>query len=103
MFAPDVSGSCFTTKDLQKFFTHIVAIIKTLKVENTSVMFWDTEVRTPIETYTIDQVDQIVNLTKPTGGGGTTPECIPEYLREQHTATSCSSANRWRYLLRELG
>ena len=84
VFAPDVSGSCFTTKDLQKFFTHIVAIIKTLKVENTSVMFWDTEVRTPIETYTIDQVDQIVNLTKPTGGGGTTPECIPEYLREHN-------------------
>ena len=82
VFAPDVSGSCFTTRDLQKFFTHIVAIIKTLKVENTSIMFWDTEVRTPVETYTIDQVDQIVQLTKPTGGGGTTPDCIPKYLRK---------------------
>ena len=45
-------------------------------------MFWDTEVRTPVETYTIDQVDQIVQLTKPTGGGGTTPDCIPKYLRK---------------------
>lgn len=81
-FFNDTSGSCFTTEELRKFFTHIVAIIKALRVQRTLVGFWDTEVHTPIETYRLDEVDRIPTLTKPKGGGGTTPACIPEYLRE---------------------
>ena len=80
---PDVSGSCFNTWWLQKFYTHVLAIIKTLEVERTDIMFWDTEVHTPIETYTADQVDRIVDLTKPVGGGGTTPSCVPDYIKQE--------------------
>ena len=83
IMGPDVSGSCFNTWWLQKFYTHVLAIIKTLEVERTDIMFWDTEVHTPIETYTADQVDRIVDLTKPVGGGGTTPSCVPDYIKQE--------------------
>lgn len=46
------------------------------------VLYWDTEVA-GAEVYEQDELDEIEARTKPCGGGGTDPRCIPAYLRQE--------------------
>ena len=84
VFAPDASGSCFTDSYLTRFFTEAMRIIEVLKIKKVIILYWDTEVITPIEIYEDTTIANIIATTKPEGGGGTNPTCIPKYMKEHH-------------------
>ena len=51
-------------------------------------MYWDTVVAQH-EKYDRDSYDSMMSTTKPKGGGGTTPQCIPDYLRAHKIEAEC--------------
>jgi len=45
------------------------------------LLYWDTEVCRE-EVYDMTQLDDLLNSTKPKGGGGTNVECVTRHLRD---------------------
>lgn len=81
VIAIDTSGS-IGGRELSQFLGEVCAIAKAVRPQAVRLMYWDTSV-CAVEYYLQDQLDDIVKSTKPAGGGGTTVECVPEYLREK--------------------
>jgi predicted metal-dependent peptidase len=75
----DMSGS--TWYIVKYFMTEMKAILEAVKPDVVRVLYWDTSVCQE-EKYTVDELDNLLRLTKPAGGGGTTPSCVPEYCNE---------------------
>jgi predicted metal-dependent peptidase len=78
----DTSGSV-RSEQLTKFMSVVRNIIETLAINNVHVIYWDTEVRSH-EVYgeTAIPLSELVNTTKPKGGGGTNVTCVPEYIKQ---------------------
>jgi predicted metal-dependent peptidase len=74
----DTSGS-IGGDELSQFLGECAAIFAAVKPEAVRLLYWDTAV-CRAERYTQDQLDQIVTSTKPEGGGGTAPSCVPMYM-----------------------
>lgn len=74
----DTSGS-IGGPELSQFLGECAAIFTSVRPEAVRLLYWDTEVCRD-ERYTQDQLDQITKSTKPAGGGGTTPSCVPQYM-----------------------
>jgi predicted metal-dependent peptidase len=51
-------------------------------------LYWDTDVAGH-EVYDRDHQDKLVSSTKPAGGGGTDPACIPVYIKERGIKPEC--------------
>ena len=85
--AIDTSGS-IGQRELNNFLGEIKGICEQVKPSKVHVMYWDTLVcRT--ETYLQDELDNLVKSTKPAGGGGTDPSCVPQYLNEHGIKPEC--------------
>ena len=85
--AIDTSGSIGQT-ELNNFLGEIKGICEQVKPSKVHVMYWDTAVcRT--EVYMQDELDDLVKSTKPAGGGGTDPRCVPQYLNERGIKPEC--------------
>lgn len=82
VLAIDTSGSV-QSEQLTKFMSVVRNIIETLAINNVHVIYWDTEVRSH-EVYgeTAIPLSELVNTTKPKGGGGTNVTCVPEYIKQ---------------------
>jgi len=82
VLAIDTSGSV-ASEQLTKFMSVVRNIIETLAINNVHVIYWDTEVRSH-EVYgeTAIPLSELVNTTKPKGGGGTNVTCVPEYIKQ---------------------
>ena len=80
----DTSGSV-QSEQLTKFMSVVRNIIETLAINNVHVIYWDTEVRSH-EVYgeTAIPLSELVNTTKPKGGGGTDVTCVPEYIEQNN-------------------
>jgi len=80
----DASGSV-QSEQLTKFMSVVRNIIETLAINNVHVIYWDTEVRSH-EVYgeTAIPLSELVNTTKPKGGGGTNVTCVPEYIEQNN-------------------
>lgn len=80
----DTSGSV-ASEQLTKFMSVVRNIIETLAINNVHVIYWDTEVRSH-EVYgeTAIPLSELVNTTKPKGGGGTDVTCVPEYIEQNN-------------------
>ena len=67
----DTSGS-IQSREITVFVSVMRSIIETLAINNVHVIYWDTEVRSH-EVYgeTATPLSELVNTTKPKGGGGT--------------------------------
>lgn len=74
----DTSGS-IGGPELSQFLGECAAIFMSVRPEAVRLLYWDTQVCRD-ERYTQDQLDQITKSTKPAGGGGTTPSCVPQYM-----------------------
>lgn len=81
VIAIDTSGS-IGGRELAQFLGEVCAIAKAVRPQAVRLLYWDTTVCRD-EYYLQDQLDDIVKSTKPAGGGGTTVECVPEYLRDK--------------------
>lgn len=85
--AIDTSGS-IGQRELNNFLGEIKGICEQVKPSKVHVMYWDTAVcRT--EVYMQDELDNLVKSTKPAGGGGTDPACVPQYLNEHGIKPEC--------------
>ena len=74
----DTSGS-IDSEILSQFFKQVQDIFKYYKITG-KVIFWDTEVSS-IEPFKDEK--QFLTV-KPTGGGGTKPTCVYDYIRENN-------------------
>lgn len=80
VLAIDTSGS-IGVRELGQFLGEVKAICDTVHPEVVRLLYWDTKVAGD-EKYVGAEVENIVNSTKPKGGGGTTVTCVPEYMTE---------------------
>jgi len=76
----DTSGS-IGVDELNSFLTEIVGICDQVKPSKVRLMYWDTQVCSE-EVYLDADYVNLVQSTKPKGGGGTDPECVPAYMNE---------------------
>lgn len=84
----DTSGS-IGGEQIAQFLGEIKAICETVRPEGIDLLYWDTQVCRH-ETYEQGSLDQLLRSTKPAGGGGTNPRCIPEYIRNHRIKAECA-------------
>ena len=80
--ATDTSGSIGGVIH-DTFTSEVVSICNEVQPEGLDVLYWDWKVAGH-EFYTETEYDSFSTSTKPKGGGGTDPNCIPAYMKE-HT------------------
>lgn len=83
----DTSGSIGGSM-LAQFMGEINSICEEVAPETVELLYWDSHVAGR-ETYHGAEVEQLINTTKPRGGGGTTPECVPIFLEAERIAPQC--------------
>jgi predicted metal-dependent peptidase len=77
----DTSGS--TTEYMTPFLSHVAKICEDVLPGELILLYWDTAVAGD-ERYTDSDYSTIESSTKPMGGGGTDPTCIPNYIRNNN-------------------
>ena len=80
VIAIDTSGS-IGGRELAQFLGEVKGICDQVKPDVVRLLYWDTKVCAD-EKYTGADVDNLVQSTKPAGGGGTNVECVPEYMTQ---------------------
>lgn len=86
--AIDMSGS-IGTEEIGQFLGEVRKICETVRPEGIDLLYWDTQV-CQHEKYDQDQLDNLLSSTKPRGGGGTDPQCIPNYMKEHKIKAECA-------------
>ena len=83
IIAIDMSGSV-GKKERTKFLSITRNVIETLSITKIHILYWDTEVRSH-ETYgeTAIPLSELLNTTKPKGGGGTDVTCVANYVKDK--------------------
>ena len=87
VLAVDTSGSV-GQEELSGFLTEVRGIAEEVKPSQVDLIYWDSRVAAH-EEYTEGMVGDIINSTKPRGGGGTSPSCVSEYLKEKAIKPEC--------------
>ena len=80
VLAIDKSGS-IGQNEVSNFLGEVKAICDTVRPDGVDLLYWDTEVCVH-EKYERDDLDGLLVSTKPAGGGGTCPQCISDYIRD---------------------
>ena len=88
LIAVDTSGS-IRDEDISKFLSEVVGIMNNVNPEQVHLLYWDSAVAGH-EVYGIGDGDRLMSSTKPKGGGGTSPSCITEYMKEHKLTPECS-------------
>jgi len=83
----DTSGS-ITDNQLRRALTEIMGACETVKPETVDVVYWDTSVAAH-EVYEGDAVQTLHEVSKPVGGGGTSPSAMSKYLRARDIKPDC--------------
>jgi len=76
--APDTSGSIWG-EPLARFMGEIKKLCAELKPAGLDILWWDMEVCS-VQSFEADQLENIENYLKPVGGGGTSPQCVADWL-----------------------
>ncbi len=82
VIATDMSGS-IGDREVSVALTEIKSIADTVHPEAVRLLYWDTRVCQD-ERYEMHELDTMVASTRPKGGGGTSVECVPEYMTDKH-------------------
>jgi predicted metal-dependent peptidase len=85
--AIDTSGS-IGGPQLSAFLSEVKSVADTVHPEAIRVLYWDTEVCGD-ERYVGEETANLVQSTKPKGGGGTTVECVPRYIQDKQLKAQC--------------
>ena len=78
----DTSGS-IGGHELNEFLTEVKSIADEVHPNKVDLIYWDSEVAGH-EEYDMNSLKDIVNQTKPKGGGGTDPTCMIGYMAEKN-------------------
>ena len=85
--AIDMSGS-IGQAEVGQFLGELLSICNHVQPEGIDLMYWDTEVCAH-EKYDRGDYEAIMSSTKPTGGGGTSADCIPKFIKEHKLEPEC--------------
>jgi predicted metal-dependent peptidase len=88
VIAVDTSGS-IRDEDINKFLSEVVGIMSNVNPEQVHLLYWDSKVAGH-EVYGTGDGDRLMGSTKPKGGGGTSPSCITEYMKEHKLTAECA-------------
>ena len=64
------------------------SICEEVSPEQIDLLYWDTHVASR-ETYTQSELAGIETVTKPAGGGGTDPTCVPKFMAKHDIKAEC--------------
>lgn len=81
VIAIDMSGSIGPC-EIGQMLGECMKIFESVKPAGIDLLYWDTDVNQH-EKYEQDQLDTLMQSTKPRGGGGTSPSCITQYIKEK--------------------
>jgi predicted metal-dependent peptidase len=84
--AIDLSGSIGEAM-LSQFAGELASICATCSPERVRVLWWDTNVNA--EQIFEDHYEDLANLLKPKGGGGTRVGCVSDYIAEHQIESDC--------------
>jgi len=84
----DTSGS-ISGPELGRFLGEMKSICDEVAPEKVELMYWDSHVAGH-ETYNRAEQDNLANVTKPRGGGGTQPACVPAFMKEKRIEPQCT-------------
>jgi predicted metal-dependent peptidase len=85
--AIDTSGS-IGTEELSQFLSEVKSICEEVSPEVIDLLYWDTHVASR-ETYTENELSGLTESTKPAGGGGTEPACVPKFMKKHNINPEC--------------
>ena len=83
----DTSGS-IGDDILSEFLAEVQGVCESVSPEIIDIMYWDTRVASH-ELYEGHAINTIRESTKPSGGGGTDPTCMAEYVQEKNIKPDC--------------
>ena len=83
----DTSGS-IGSEELNQFLSEVKSICEEVSPEQIDLLYWDTHVASR-ETYTQSELAGIETVTKPAGGGGTDPTCVPKFMAKHDIKAEC--------------
>jgi len=89
VIAPDMSGSTFAPGVLPRMMSEIKGIVETVKPEAVRLLYWDTAICGD-ERYETHELDNLIQTTKPKGGGGTMLECVPAHMTKNNIKAQCA-------------
>jgi predicted metal-dependent peptidase len=85
--AVDTSGS-IGNAELAQFLGEVKSICDEVNPEKIDLLYWDTEVAGH-ETYQGAELANVTDVTQAKGGGGTSPECVPHYMKKESLNPEC--------------
>ena len=85
--AVDTSGS-IGGAELAQFLSEVKSICDEVNPEALDLLYWDTAVAGH-ETYQGAELANVVDTTEAKGGGGTSPECVPRYMKDKELNPEC--------------
>lgn len=88
LFGGDTSGS-IDNEFLGSFLGELASICETVSPEQVDVVWWDSAVAGH-EVYKREELANLVSSTRPKGGGGTSPSCITEFMKEKKIKPMCA-------------
>lgn len=83
----DTSGS-IGGPELARFLTEVKEIAEKVNPDTVDLIYWDARVAGH-EVYNSATLSTLVDSTKPKGGGGTDPTCVPDYLHKNGIKPEC--------------
>ena len=83
----DTSGS-IGVEELAGFLGEVKSICDEVSPEKIDLLYWDTHVASH-EVYQGSELSNLTETTKPAGGGGTSPECVPHYMKKEALDPEC--------------
>lgn len=100
----DTSGS-IGGEELAQFLGEVKSICDEVSPEQIDLLYWDTHVASH-EVYKGADLCGLTESTKPKGGGGTDPDCVPKYMNKENLKPECvimltdgylnSDKNKWQ-------
>lgn len=83
----DTSGS-IGQAEIGQFLGELLSICNHVQPESIELVYWDTDVAAH-ETYNRGDYEALMSSTKPAGGGGTDPRCVPAYITAKKLKPEC--------------
>jgi len=71
--------------EITSMLSEVRGICETVPPKRVRILYWDTEVCRD-EVYELSQLSELVQSTKPSGGGGTSVECVPRWLTDNNVS-----------------
>jgi predicted metal-dependent peptidase len=83
----DTSGS-IGQAEIGQFLGELLSICNHVQPEAIDLLYWDTSVAGH-EVYNRGDFEALMSSTKPAGGGGTDPRCVPKYIADKKLEPEC--------------